>query len=174
MSNKNRGSFDVKNFVYGAGAAIVIVGAMFKFLGWKYADTLFLVGLTTEAIIFLYSGIQFKQKQSKLKWERVFPQLDPRYRGEKNQIDLSETQEVYFKKTKQLVDTISSFSTTINALNEAVTKLNSDVERIGTSIERIDKASSTYEKELDQLSTRVKHISSAYEQISEVAAREIG
>lgn len=174
MSNKNRGSFDIKNFVYGAGAAIVIVGAMFKFLGWKYADTLFLVGLTTEAIIFLYSGIQFKQTQNKHKWERVFPQLDPRYRGDKGKIDLAETQEIYFKNTKQLVTSISSFNTTMNALNETVTKLNTDIKRIGTSIEKIDKASLTYEQELDQLSQRVHNINSVYEQISEVAAREIG
>jgi uncharacterized protein YukE len=173
MPKNHRGEFDVKSFIFGTGAAIVLVGAMFKFLGWEYADTLFLVGLTTEALIFLYSGIQFKQKEKELKWERVFPQIDPRFKGKSEKIDLADAQEVYFKNTKQLVSSISSFSSTINALNEAVNKLNTDVERIGTSIERIDKSSASYEQELEQLSKRINRINLAYDQIGEVASKEI-
>ncbi|MGB0432441.1 MAG: gliding motility protein GldL [Bacteroidia bacterium] len=173
MPKKNKGAFDFKNFFYGAGAAIVIVGAMFKFLGWNYADTLFLVGLTTEAIIFLYSGIEFKKQENSLKWEKVFPQLDPRYRGEKNQIDLIEAQEIYFKNTKQFVNSISSFTSTMVSLNDSINKLNSDVERIGTSIEKIDKASSTYEYELEQLAKRMHNLNAAYGQVSEAASKAI-
>jgi len=33
--------FDYINFVYGGGAAVILVAAMFKFLGWDYANEIF-------------------------------------------------------------------------------------------------------------------------------------
>lgn len=173
MPAKNKGSFDYLNFFYGLGAAIVIIGAMFKFLGWEYANTLFLVGLTTEAIIFVISGIEFKTKKERIMWERVFPQLDPKYRGEKKQIDLLEAQEIYFKNTKEFVNSIGTFNATMNQLNEAVTKLSADAQRIGTSIERIDTASAKYERELGELSERIGRLRSAHNAVNVTAAKEI-
>ena len=38
--------------VYGFGAAIVIVGALFKIMHWPGANPMLIVGLGTEAIIF--------------------------------------------------------------------------------------------------------------------------
>lgn len=49
--------FSLLNFFYGLGAAVILIAALFKFLGWKYADILFIVGLVGEAIIFLVSGL---------------------------------------------------------------------------------------------------------------------
>jgi gliding motility-associated protein GldL len=49
------GSKAWKNFMaklYGIGAAVVIIGAMFKIQHWPFASLLLVVGLTTEAIIF--------------------------------------------------------------------------------------------------------------------------
>ena len=39
--------------VYGLGAAVVIVGAMFKLLNLNGASTMLAVGLTTEAALFI-------------------------------------------------------------------------------------------------------------------------
>jgi gliding motility-associated protein GldL len=44
--------------VYGIGAAIVIIGALFKILHLKFANELLIVGLTTEALIFLLSSFE--------------------------------------------------------------------------------------------------------------------
>ena len=38
--------------IYGIGAAVVIMGAMFKILHYPGADVMLMLGLTTEAIIF--------------------------------------------------------------------------------------------------------------------------
>lgn len=53
MAGKNRSIEKIMNFVVCVGAAIVIVGALFKILHWKGADTALMVGLFTEAAIFL-------------------------------------------------------------------------------------------------------------------------
>lgn len=41
----------VMNFVYGFGAAIVILGAMFKIMHWPGASVMIVAGLSTEAVI---------------------------------------------------------------------------------------------------------------------------
>ena len=44
--------------LYGIGAAVVIVGALFKIQHWPMASLLLIVGLTTEAIIFFFSAFE--------------------------------------------------------------------------------------------------------------------
>ena len=44
--------------IYGLGASIVIVGALFKILHWQGANTMLTVGLLTEAGIFLLSAFE--------------------------------------------------------------------------------------------------------------------
>ena len=44
--------------VYGLGAAVVIVGALFKILHWPGANEMLTVGLLTEAAIFFLSAFE--------------------------------------------------------------------------------------------------------------------
>jgi len=66
-------------FVYGIGASIVIVGAMFKIMHWKGADTMLIVGLSTEALIFALSA--FQPPAHEPDWTRVYPELADDYKG---------------------------------------------------------------------------------------------
>lgn len=59
--------------IYGIGAAVVIVGAMFKILHLPGAGIMLGVGLTTEAIIFLFSA--FEPKHQEYDWSLVYPEL---------------------------------------------------------------------------------------------------
>lgn len=58
---------------YGVGAAIVILGALFKILHWKGADIMLTVGMITEAIIFLISA--FEPLHQEVDWTLVYPEL---------------------------------------------------------------------------------------------------
>ena len=44
--------------LYGIGAAVVIIGAMFKIQHWPFASLLLVVGLSTEAVIFFFSAFE--------------------------------------------------------------------------------------------------------------------
>ncbi len=59
--------------IYGIGAAVVIVGAMFKILHLPGAGIMLGVGLTVEAIIFLFSA--FEPKHNEYDWSLVYPEL---------------------------------------------------------------------------------------------------
>ena len=60
-------------FVYGWGASIVIVGALFKILHWPGADLMLIVGLLTEALIFFLSA--FEPLHEEIDWSLVYPEL---------------------------------------------------------------------------------------------------
>ncbi len=66
--------------LYGWGASVVIIGALFKIQHYPYAGFLLSVGLITEAIIFFFSA--FEPLKEEPDWKLVYPQLDPSYSGE--------------------------------------------------------------------------------------------
>ena len=61
-------------YAYGFGAAIVIVGALFKILHLPGASVVLTLGMGTEAILFALSA--FEDPHKEYHWETVFPQLE--------------------------------------------------------------------------------------------------
>jgi len=65
-----------KNFMaklYGIGASVVIIGALFKIQHWQFAGFMLTVGLFTEAIIFFFSA--FEPLHEEVDWTLVYPEL---------------------------------------------------------------------------------------------------
>jgi gliding motility-associated protein GldL len=65
-----------KNFIaklYGLGASVVIVGALFKIQHWPLASLMLTIGLMTEAIIFFFSA--FEPLHEEVDWSLVYPEL---------------------------------------------------------------------------------------------------
>jgi len=65
-----------KNFMaklYGLGASVVIIGALFKIMHWPGAGPMLIAGLGTEAVIFFFSA--FEPLHEELDWTLVYPQL---------------------------------------------------------------------------------------------------
>jgi gliding motility-associated protein GldL len=70
------GSKGWKNFMaklYGLGAAVVIVGAMFKIQHWPGAGPMLVCGLSVEAVIFFFSA--FEPPHEEVDWSLVYPEL---------------------------------------------------------------------------------------------------
>src|SRR4249919_1314385 len=59
--------------LYGIGASIVIVGALFKIQHWEGAGFMLTVGLLTEAVIFFFSA--FEPPHEDVDWSLVYPEL---------------------------------------------------------------------------------------------------
>lgn len=64
----------VKNLIIGVGAAVVLVGALFKIQSWPFASEMLTVGLITEACLFLMLGVLPPHKD--YYWEQLYPGLD--------------------------------------------------------------------------------------------------
>ena len=71
---KSKGFKYFKNLIIGAGAAVVLMGALFKIESWEGATPMLIAGLTVEALIFLMLGILGPEKD--YYWEKLYPGLD--------------------------------------------------------------------------------------------------
>lgn len=124
-----------KNFMaklYGIGAAIVILGAMFKILHLPGADPMLVIGLTTEAVIFLFSA--FEKPHEEYDWSLVYPELagmeDPDETMVRSGNQLSPTQELdrMLEDAKIDGELIESLGTGLRNFGEAANKLNETVD----------------------------------------------
>src|ERR1041385_8207549 len=76
--------------LYGWGASIVIVGALFKIQHWPLSGVFLVLGLSTEAVIFFFSA--FEPPHEEVDWSLVYPELagmqdeDPNERKKKKSI----------------------------------------------------------------------------------------
>jgi hypothetical protein len=71
---KTKGFKYVKNLIIGIGAAIVLLGALFKLESWEGASTMLIIGLSVEAFIFLFLGLIGPEPD--YYWHKLYPGLD--------------------------------------------------------------------------------------------------
>lgn len=67
------------SMLYGIGASVVIVGALFKIVHIEGANEMLFVGLITEAVIFFFSA--FEPPHIEPDWSLVYPELAGMYHG---------------------------------------------------------------------------------------------
>ncbi|MEO0042250.1 MAG: hypothetical protein RL329_1698 [Bacteroidota bacterium] len=63
----------LKNLIIGVGAAIVLMGALFKIESWPYASEMLILGLSVEAGLFLMLGILGPDPD--YYWDKLYPGL---------------------------------------------------------------------------------------------------
>ncbi len=139
LSNLTQGK-GYRNFmakVYGWGASIVLIGALFKINHWNHADILLIIGLGTEAIIFFFSA--FEPPHVEPDWSLVHPEFAGLYHGvkgaelEKRKTPSQRLNEM-LEKAKIDQKMVDKLGTGINKLAENASKL-SDVTDVATASE---------------------------------------
>ncbi|MCF6365005.1 MAG: gliding motility protein GldL [Bacteroidales bacterium] len=95
-------------YLYGWGASVVLVGALFKLTHWPGANLMLTIGLLVEAGIFFFSA--FEPLHEELDWTLVYPQLA----GLTDAIDIPSEKE-----------------TTLPASTEALGRFNAMIEKAG-------------------------------------------
>jgi gliding motility-associated protein GldL len=112
------------NFSYGMGAAVVIIGALFKIQHYPGAGILLIIGLCTEALIFGLSA--FDPVDVETDWSLVYPELKPggvaKQRDEKSadtQGILSQKLDIMLKEAKIDGELMSSLGNSIRNFEAA-------------------------------------------------------
>ena len=111
--------------LYGWGAALVILGALFKIEHLPGASEMLILGLTTEAIIFFFSA--FEKTSEEYQWEKVYPELgsgqmvDPANMTPAQQLDSA------LEKAKIENELIDSLNEGLRAFGESAAKLNETI-----------------------------------------------
>lgn len=70
---QSKGTKKAFNMAYGLGAAVVILGALFKIVHWPYGTEMLTLGMVVEAIVFAISA--FEPVEDDLDWAKVYPEL---------------------------------------------------------------------------------------------------
>ena len=138
--------------LYGWGASVVILGAMFKILHWDGADLMLTIGLTTEALIFFISG--FEKPHSEYDWSLVYPELAGMNDDVRNQ---SPVQELDNMLVKAKVD-----SELIQSLGDGLRKVNKAANGIG-SVTDIADSTQEYSKQVTEAAKKLENINGLYE-----------
>ena len=109
--------------LYGWGAALVIIGAIFKIQHWQYSSEFLIAGLGTEAIIFFFSA--FEKTPEETDWSLVYPELeymeDPAVKRPAQQLDDAlEKAKIDNELVESLNEGLRSFGDSAKQLNETI------------------------------------------------------
>jgi gliding motility-associated protein GldL len=147
--------FSLINFLYGLGAAIILLAALFRFLGFWWSDYLFMVGIIGEAIIFVVSGAMPVAQNKQYNWENVFPQLQKEEELGLPKTDENMTVEQGSEMLGQAVQNVGQINRSIEQLNETTIKLIEAVEKLESNYEKVNNSTLEYEREINALKIKI-------------------
>ena len=166
--------------LYGLGASIVIVGALFKIMHWPFAGTLLSIGLFTEATIFFFSA--FEPLHEEIDWTLVYPELAgigdedeiEQYKGptrggssalEKfdSLIESAEITPDLFRKLGQGLNNLSETTSKLSDISDASVATNEYVDNIRTAASTINEHTETYVQSSVDLKESVGKLSESYD-----------
>jgi len=177
-------SFTAK--LYGFGASIVIIGALFKIMHWPGASIALTAGLLIEAIIFFFSA--FEPLHEELDWTLVYPELagmsDPDEIDEYKEAALagrdvglqkfdeliqeSQINEADIKKLGQSLGIISSTSDSIADITSSSLATKEYFDKMGNAASNMDQVATAYGTNTGVLNQQVETLAESYKKTSEL------
>ena len=159
------GKITITNMVYGLGAAIVIVGALFKIQHWPFASAILTAGMIVEALVFTWSA--FEKQSDDLDWTIAYPELSGG--SAKAKAGKEETAEgVLTKKLDSLLKEAKIDGALVTSLGDSIRDLNSAAVGMGGSAG----ASEKYNDQMAQAASQMESINSLYTAQLESATRQ--
>lgn len=77
----------ISGYVFGFGASVVIIGALFKIMHWPGASVVLTAGMATEAVLFVVTA--FGKPHKSYNWETLFPELMHEPQDMEEQVNLT-------------------------------------------------------------------------------------
>ncbi|PID94196.1 MAG: gliding motility protein GldL [Bacteroidetes bacterium] len=145
--------------LYGWGAAIVIVGALFKITHISGANEMLFIGMLTEAIIFFFSA--FEPPHVEPDWSLVYPELAGMYHGKskgKGKGEKAATGASPVKELDKMLENAKIDSKLIEDLGKGLTNLSNttntlaDVSNAKVAGDKLAKSMNTASESADKLS----------------------
>lgn len=177
---KSRGFKNFMAKLYGIGASIVIVGALFKITHIQGADIMLGVGLITEAVIFFFSA--FEPPHVEPDWSLVYPELAGMYHGAEDlgdelpefmEDDLEEEEDLSVsQQLDQMLSEANIGPELIGSLGAGLRNLNDTASNMNKFTDAAE-ANTEFVENVKGASSSVNKLSVTYEKASEVLASDI-
>ena len=162
-------------YVYGYGASVVILGALFKIMHWPGCDTMLIIGLSTEAVIFALSAME--PLHAEPNWAVYYPYLLPEDERPQSAEELAA-----FPKPLDLAGGAGASTGITEKFDELLAKAKIDqslLDRLGSSMRDLSHnaeqlkivssaaaATDSFVASLEEASNKVTALSSDYEKAS--------
>lgn len=173
--------------VYGLGASVVLVGALFKIIHMPGANEMLTVGLLTEAVIFFFSA--FEPPHVEPDWSLVYPELSGMYGGkgdikrkspterldemlEKAQIDNKTIERLGLGMSKlsenasQLTD-LTDAAVATNSFTANLQSASESAKTFDESVKKDASATTNYSESLNSVTEGASSLANAYTQAAE-------
>lgn len=150
--------------VYGIGAAVVIVGALFKIQHYPGAGVMLGIGLGTEAVIFFLSAFEPPHKEPD--WTKVYPQLADDYTGPVNKpriANQAQEGESVSKKLDHMLESAKIGPELIDSLGKGMNNLATNVKGM-SSLSNAAVATEEYSKNVGEASKALVNMGKSYAQ----------
>ena len=154
----------IMGLLYGMGAAVVIVGALFKIMHWPGAGPMLVVGLSTEALIFAVSS--FEPAHMPLDWTIAYPELAGMEDEHGNPI---ENKGNAVEQLDTMLDDAKIGPDLIESLGEGLRSLSTNANKL-SEISDASVATSEYTDSLKNASGKVSSLADDYAKASESLA----
>ena len=161
------------NFAYGMGAAIVIIGALFKIthieFGFITGNLMLTIGLVTEALIFGLSA--FEPVDDELDWSLVYPELaNGEARKKEQKEDPKEAQGLLSQKLDNMLKEAKIDGELMASLGNSIKNFESAAKGIAPAVDGIA-ATKKYSEELTLAAAQMESLNSLYKIQLDSAAR---
>jgi len=181
--------------VYGLGASVVLIGALFKINHYPGADIMLIIGLGTEAFIFFFSA--WEPPHVEPDWSLVYPELAGMYHGvsgdlkerkspterldemlEKAQIDNETIGRLGdgLEKMSENVVKLADLTDAATATNEFTSNLQSaaiSAKEFGEVVSQDLDATSSYGESLSSVADGAKSLSNAYLEAADILKSDL-
>jgi gliding motility-associated protein GldL len=179
MSKKKGGFSDllfrtIMPKVYGIGAAVVIVGALFKIQHYPGAGVMLGIGLGVEAVIFFLSAFEPPHKEPD--WTKVYPQLADDYSGPVNTPRIANQQqggESASKKLDHMLESAKIGPELIDSLGKGMNNLATNVNKM-SSMSDVGAATEEYSKNVTNASKALVDMGKSYAQTASAMSEMAG
>lgn len=164
---ESKGFKKVMAYIYGWGASIVIVGALFKIMHWKGADLMLIAGLGTEALIFFVSV--FEPIHAEYDWSLVYPELagmEPTEKKTKQSGSISQQLDKMLAEAKVGPELIGSLGNGLKSLSDNVKEM--------STISSATVATNEYTANISKASKAIESIGNSSNEISSSMASFAG
>ncbi len=159
----------VMNMAYGLGAAVVIIGALFKLMHWPGASAMLIAGLGTEAFIFALSA--FEPVDKELDWSLVYPELAGGVAKEKGKKeDPKDAQGLLSQKLDAMLKEAKVDGELMASLGNSIKNFESAAKGIAPTVDSIA-GQKKYSEELSMAAAQMESLNSLYKVQLESASR---
>jgi len=152
----------VMNFAYGMGAAVVIIGALFKLMHWPGASAMLIIGLGTEAFIFGLSA--FDSVDEELDWTLVYPELsggEAKARNVKS-VGSEDTQGLLSQKLDNMLKEAKIDGELMASLGNSIKNFEGAAKAISPTVDSVA-STKKYAEEMTKAATQLETLNGLYQ-----------